>query len=511
MFGSRIRGVKTAEVAVPVRNVGGVMVGEPVVMVPGWWVVVRSLFRLVVGLVVLIIRAAVRYPLPSAVLVGFGSLWAWLGRDQALMVSGGLVLVVGLAAGGLFWWRRDWFDRLAWYPLVGAFRVRWVYRRHWRSAMATTRLGVMFNEQEFTPRIRSLRCDRYADRLTVDMVSGQAPEHWEAVVDALAHTFGALSCRVSVVRPRRLLLVFLRRDPLEAVVQAVPLPGEGSPTPAGADLQGLLSALPLGVTEDRGAWLLRLLGTHVLIAGASNAGKGSVVWSLLRALAPAIRAGLVAPWVIDPKGGMELSLGEAMFARFEADSAVAMAELLEEAVAEMDRRTKALRGVARQHTPTVSEPLILVVVDEVANLTAYLTDSQLRKRIGQALSLLLSKGRAVSVHVVAALQDPRKDVLPFRDLFPTRVALRLTEATQVDMVLGDGARDRGALCDQIPATCPGIGFVVLDGVREPVRVRASYVTDPDIAAMAAEFGSPHRLARFMGSVPVIPSQRGASE
>jgi DNA segregation ATPase FtsK/SpoIIIE, S-DNA-T family len=30
--------------------------------------------------------------------------------------------------------------------------------------------------------------------------------------------------------------------------------------------------------------------------------------------------------------------------------------------------------------------------------------------------------------VVAAVQDPRKDVLPFCDLFLTRVALRLTEA-----------------------------------------------------------------------------------
>jgi hypothetical protein len=50
----------------------------------------------------------------------------------------------------------------------------------------------------------------------------------------------------------------------------------------------------------------------------------------------------------------------------------------------------------------------------------------------------LSQGRAVGVHVIAALQDPCGDVLPFRDLFPTRIALRMTGPEQADMVLGDG-------------------------------------------------------------------------
>ena len=55
-----------------------------------------------------------------------------------------------------------------------------------------------------------------------------------------------------------------------------------------------------------------------------------------------------------------------------------------------------------------------------------------------------------------ALQDPRKEVINLRNLFPTRIALRLDESEQVDMVLGDGARDRGARCDEISST-PQIG------------------------------------------------------
>jgi S-DNA-T family DNA segregation ATPase FtsK/SpoIIIE len=129
----------------------------------------------------------------------------------------------------------------------------------------------------------------------------------------------------------------------------------------------------------------------------------------------------------------------------------------------------------------------VLIIDELAALTAYLTDRKVRDRIRESLSLLLSQGRAVGVHVVAALQDPRKEVLSFRDLFPTRIALRMTEPEQCDLVLGDGARDRGALCDLIPETSPGIGFVVLDGVREPVRVRFSYLDDAQVDELAADY------------------------
>jgi S-DNA-T family DNA segregation ATPase FtsK/SpoIIIE len=104
--------------------------------------------------------------------------------------------------------------------------------------------------------------------------------------------------------------------------------------------------------------------------------------------------------------------------------------------------------------------------------------------------LLLTQGRAVGVVVVAALQDPRREVLTLRNLFPTRVGLRLDGPVEVDMVLGDGAREQGARCDRIPNSLRGVGYVRLDDVREPTRVRAAYVDDDDIAGMAAEYAAP---------------------
>jgi S-DNA-T family DNA segregation ATPase FtsK/SpoIIIE len=83
--------------------------------------------------------------------------------------------------------------------------------------------------------------------------------------------------------------------------------------------------------------------------------------------------------------------------------------------------------------------------------------------------------------VVGNLQDPRKEVLPQRDLFPTRICLRLPDHALVDRVLTDGAHDRGARAEDIPDHLPGVGYVLLDGQRQPTRVRASWWSDDDIA------------------------------
>jgi S-DNA-T family DNA segregation ATPase FtsK/SpoIIIE len=280
-------------------------------------------------------------------------------------------------------------------------------------------------------------------------------------------------------------LEFTTNDPLTETVPALPV----SET---VDLE----AVAVGLQEDGEPWTVQVLGTHMLIAGATGAGKGSVLWSLLRGLGPQIRDGRVAVWAIDPKGGMELGPGRALYTRFATPTLdehpyEAIAVQLEDVVKVMQRRSQGLAGaLIRQHVPTVQEPLILVVIDEIANLTAYLTDRKVKERINQALGLLLTQGRANAVCVVGALQDPRREVMTLRSLFPTKVALRLDSPTEVDMVLGDGARDQGAYCDRIPASLPGVGYVRVDGVREPSRVRAGYVTDDDIAAIVRDYAAP---------------------
>jgi S-DNA-T family DNA segregation ATPase FtsK/SpoIIIE len=164
---------------------------------------------------------------------------------------------------------------------------------------------------------------------------------------------------------------------------------------------------------------------------------------------------------------MELAAGEPLFARMAYKNPADYAATLEDAVVVMQDRQIRLRGVTRLHQPSPGEPLIVILIDELATLT-YVNERDIRRRIDNALGLLLSQGRAVGVSVVGAIQDPRKEVLPARDLFPIRVGLRLSEADIVRLVFSPGARDRGARCDQIPHSLPGR----VRGGRRPTR------TDP---------------------------------
>jgi S-DNA-T family DNA segregation ATPase FtsK/SpoIIIE len=203
---------------------------------------------------------------------------------------------------------------------------------------------------------------------------------------------------------------------------------------------------------------------------------------------PLMQSGLVRVLAADPKL-MELAFGRVIFESYGAYAAdpASIAALLDQAVADMQDRARRFAGRQRDHTPTLQDPFTVVLVDEVAFLTAYQPDRNLKTRIMSALATLTTQGRAVGYCVVAALQDPRKDVLTIRNLFPDRIAMRLDEPEQVDMVLGDGARDRGAACELIspdPAVGAGVAFVRLESDPDPVRARAGWVTDADIRDLA---------------------------
>lgn len=451
-------------------------VRTPYLRVPLWLILFAWLGKGLLSLTVLLVRHWV-VTLPAFVLAALYVRFDWYGP---------VVLVLVLAAVAGSWWslHRPSFLRFGYYPVLARWR-RWLYRRQWLPAMATAGLSVTFDGRTVIPVVKRVRCSGMADVLTVRMVTGQIPDDFAKVSERLAHTFGARACRVSAgSRPDQVVITLLRGDPLLATVQPFPVPDEPD-----------FRALGLAQREDGDVYALRLFGTQVLVVGATDAGKGSVIWSLLRALASGIRSGLVQVWAFDPKGGMELAAGMPLFARFACEDFKAMADMLEEAVATMRERTARLRGKTRQHVPSVGDPLIVIVIDELAALTAYLTDRQLKDRIKAALGVLLTQGRAVGVHVVACLQDPRKEVLPFRDLFPTRIGLRLTEQAHVDLTLGEGARDRGALCDRIPRSSPGVAYVVLDGDPTPMRVRFSYLTDDDITDLAHDFARLRPVAR----------------
>jgi S-DNA-T family DNA segregation ATPase FtsK/SpoIIIE len=447
---------------------------------------------------------------------------ARLGAHGLLTVSALAGLVV---AAVLSWWRLlrpAPFARLVAEPVRGLYRWHRVYRWRWREAMDGCGLIVRHDDTEYLPRVDVIRSNGTVDTLRLRLAAGQTPQNVADAAEGLRHLYRALRCSVREDGPGWVLVRFFVRDPLTDPIPPAPLPSPpssaGLPLPlpvpvpvvvldadtepavptapsgvtsgvmCGVEALAVLRALELGRSEDGTPWLLNLVATHVLVAGSTGAGKGSVLWSLVRLLAPLVRAGLVALWVVDPKGGMEFRAGRPLFARYEDSSPEGMVALLEDAAQYMDARADRLAGHTRSHTPTPDDPFVVVLVDEVADLTAHQPDRGLKQRAGFALSRLLAKGRAPGFAVVAAVVDSRKDVIPFRDLFPTRIAMRLAEPEQTDLVLGEAARDRGADASTIPRTLPGVAYVHDDTSPDPapVRVRFSCITDAHIAELVAD-------------------------
>jgi S-DNA-T family DNA segregation ATPase FtsK/SpoIIIE len=510
------------------RDVQLVDIRRHPVRVPAWALLLGWTLRGLVRLVALLFSYW-RTTGPAVLL-------AWLWFRYGLPVPVVLFLVV---AAGLVGWRfghRASFDRFVFWPVISRWRGWWLYGRRWETAMKACGLAKTIDGTTTWPALRSVRSGPAGDVLRLRLLMGQTPEHYSKVSAELAFSFATRLCRVfsgrvnilpslrpvrrdwkgvpgrvavwcerryyATDRPTEMTLMMVRGDLLGFLVPPAPI----ADTPD-------LAALPVGLVETGRAFTLRLLGTHLLIAGATGAGKASVIWAILRSLAGGIRSGLVQVWGVDPKGGMELAMGRSLFTRLEYADPARMADLLEAAVSIMRERQARLAGVVRLHQPSRQDPLVVVLVDELAGLTEYLTDKDLRTRIDAALGLLLSQGRALGVIVVAAVQDPRKEVVDLRNLFPSRIALRLTESREVNMVLRDGMRERGALADQIPDTLPGVGYVIVAGQSEPARVRFSWISDNDIRDLTNFYPAPRPddpPARPPVTIPVQPAGPGAS-
>ncbi|TCC11273.1 FtsK/SpoIIIE domain-containing protein [Kribbella soli] len=439
--------------------------------------------------VVRMLASLLRYPgvMGPLLLTGFTAWWG-LSHTWAHIIATGIVL--GLVLGVWRLRRPQSFQRLVWWRVKAWWRRWFTYAPNWWWWMGRFGLSIKTEVRGWIvrPRIIKVRSNASTDSLLLDLPDGITPADIADCVDKLQHATRARRATTRQADPGQVWLDLYMRDPLVKTIPAVPIPESLRVE----DLDGLV----IGYAEDGSPWRLRVRGTHILVAGGTGSGKGSVIWSVLRALTPFIRAGLVVVHAIDPKGGMELDFGRDLFYRYEADDYEDMVQLLETAADEMDDRARYLRGRARKFTASPQTPLVLVVVDELMQLTTLLPGPDGRRQMGRvetALGRLLSKGRGPGYAVLATVVEPTKDIVTWRDIFPDRIALRLGSSSQVDMVLGEGQRDLGAEADNIALSLPGVGFIKVENSPVPIRVRAAYVTDDEIKAMAREYRSPHHL------------------
>ncbi|MGH3871797.1 MAG: FtsK/SpoIIIE domain-containing protein [Pseudonocardiaceae bacterium] len=462
---------------------------------PWWTMLPRKLLLAVSPVIIVVVLAMVlvfltrrvwRYPLlliSGATLTGLGVGYSWWAPAW---------LLAGVTVGcGLWAWQHpDSLNRTVVRQLRSEWRRALVYAWPWERVMLFSDLAKRTGYRQYSthyPTLRRVRADGWRDRVSVTLLHGQCADTYAAHAQELANSFGARACRVRVDRPRRICLDFLHTDPL---AQTITVPSLADPSTA-VDLARVV----IGRTETGRPWLLRLLDRHVLVAGVSDAGKSSVMWSVLRVLAPWIRAGLVQVFGIDPKGGMELGRAPDLFAGLVFTNGADAVALLEHVATLTRQRAAALR---QQHTrtwnPGSGQPFVLLIVDELADVIAYQPDNALRKRANLALQSILSQGRAPGVCVIGQIQDPRKEIIDFRHLFPVKIAMRLDEPHQVDMVLGDGVRQRGATAHEISEDTPGVAWFKVDGRRDPDRARAFHTTDTDLDELSAYVTAGHDQA-----------------
>lgn len=201
----------------------------------------------------------------------------------------------------------------------------------------TARLG----ERTLVPTLQSVQIGKTTDALQLRIVTGQCLTDWHKQADGLAAAWRADRITIRSIAPGEVRITLMRGDVLADPVD-LPMPT----STAAVDLR----AVRIGITENRHWWHVPLLGHHMLIAGATGAGKGSVLWSLIAGIAPEVKTGFVRLCVIDPKGGMERGAGAPMFTVFTHDATDTTVHMLRQLVTVMHARANRLRGHTRHIT-----------------------------------------------------------------------------------------------------------------------------------------------------------------
>lgn len=342
-----------------------------------------------------------------------------------------------------------------------------------------------------------------------DMVSlrvvprmGQTFEDLAAAVPAITVAAGAHTSRSAQISVTQFEINLIMRDTLTTGQLARIQPREHITS---------IGMVPAGRTQDDRRWWLTITSRHTLVAGCSGSGKGSVLWSVVGNLAPAIPTGEVQMWGIDLKRGIELSMGKQLFSCMATTPEQAIL-VLKRLLAVIDQRAIAMAGIARDHTPTPGDPLHVLVIDELAVLTHY-ADPALVKEASRLLSEVLTQGRALGVSVVACVQDPRKEIVSMRGLFTQTIALRQITATETRMVLGDGMAT-AAPAHKIRVSQQGTGWIV-DETGHVDRVRADYWPDKTIREVAILYPAPVHVelptAQQAAELAIPPAAAPATE
>ncbi|MCB1246883.1 MAG: DNA translocase FtsK 4TM domain-containing protein [Acidimicrobiia bacterium] len=272
----------------------------------------------------------------------------------------------------------------------------------------------------------------------------------------------------------------------------------------------------LGIDVSGTPRLLRLTELpHVLIAGATGAGKSSCINSLLTSILMRATPEEVRLILVDPK---RVELGQYndvphLLTRVITNPKKA-ADALQWAVAEMDRRYDLLADAGVRDIDSYREqydagaldeemfdrfPFIVVVVDELNDLMMVAG-----KVVEDSIVRIAQMARAVGIHLVLATQRPSVNVITgvIKANVPSRLAFSVASQTDSRVIIDQAGADK----------LVGLGDMLVVTSREPKpeRIQGSFVSESEVHAVV-DWVREQRDAQYRDKEVFEQAQQTAAE